>query len=64
MPITESGLQSTFEAGEVTIPRDQIHTAQLVLTDALIAATKPIDTTGAEEEVLGGADEILETEEE
>ena len=52
------------KAGEVTIPRDQIHTAQLVLTDALIAATKPIDTTGAEEEVLGGADEILETEEE
>ena len=51
------------KAGEVTIPRDQIHTAQLVLTDALIAATKPIDTTGAEE-VLGGADEILETEEE
>ena len=44
------------KAGEVTIPRDQIHTAQLVLTDALIAATKPIDTTGA--------DEILETEEE
>jgi ribosome maturation factor RimP len=52
------------KAGEVTIPRDQIHTAQLVLTDALIAATKPIDTTGAEEEVLGGADEVLETEEE
>ena len=51
-------------AGEVTIPREQIHAAQLVLTDALIAATKPIDTTGAEEEVLGGADEILETEEE
>ena len=52
------------KAGEVTIPREQIHAAQLVLTDALIAATKPIDTTGAEEEVLGGADEILETEEE
>jgi ribosome maturation factor RimP len=44
------------KAGEVTVPRDQIHTAQLVLTDALIAATRPIDTTGAEE--------ILETEEE
>ena len=52
------------KAGEVTIPREQIHAAQLVLTDALIAATKPIDTTGAEEEVLGGADEVLETEEE
>ena len=45
------------KAGEVTVPRDQIHMAQLVLTDALIAATKPIDTTGAEEE-------LLETEEE
>ena len=45
------------KAGEVTVPRDQIHSAQLVLTDALIAATKPLDTTGAEEEVL-------ETEEE
>ena len=44
------------KAGEVTVPRDQIHTAQLVLTDALIAATRPFDTTGAEE--------ILETEEE
>jgi ribosome maturation factor RimP len=52
------------KAGDVTVPRDQIHTAQLVLTDALIAATKPIDTTGAEEEVLSGVDEILETEEE
>ena len=44
------------KAGEVTVPRDQIHTAHLVLTDALIAATRPIDTTGAED--------ILETEEE
>ena len=45
------------KAGDVTVPRDQIHTAQLVLTDALIAATRPLDTTGAEEE-------LLETEEE
>jgi ribosome maturation factor RimP len=44
------------KAGEVTVPRGSIHTAQLVLTDALIAATKPLDTSGA--------DEILETEEE
>ncbi len=47
------------KAGDVTIPRDQIHSAQLVLTDALIAATKPLDTTGAEEELLE-----TETEEE
>lgn len=51
------------KAGEITVPRDQIHTAQLVLTDALIAATKPIDTTGVEE-MLDGAEDIPETEEE
>lgn len=44
------------KAGEVTVPRDQIHSAQLVLTDALIAATRPLDTSGA--------DEIIELEEE
>ena len=44
------------KAGEVSLPRDQIHSAQLVLTDALIAATRPLDTSGA--------DEIIETEEE
>ena len=43
-------------SGQITLPLDQIHSAKLVLTDALIAATKPLDTTGA--------DEILETEEE
>lgn len=43
------------KAGEVAVPRDQIHSAQLVLTDALIAATQPLDTSGA--------DEIVETEE-
>ena len=44
------------KAGDVTVPRDQIHSAQLVLTDALIAATRPLDTSGA--------DEIIELEEE
>ena len=44
------------KAGEVTIPRDQIHSAQLVLTDALIAATRPLDASGA--------DEIIEDQEE
>ncbi len=33
----------------VDLPRDKIHTAKLVLTDKLIAATKPIDTTGVED---------------
>ncbi|GAB5349526.1 ribosome maturation protein RimP [Alteriqipengyuania sp. 357] len=37
------------KAGDVQLPRDQIHAAQLVLTDELIAATRPLDTTGAEE---------------
>ncbi len=44
------------KAGETSVPREQIHSAQLVLTDALIAATQPLDTSGA--------DEIVETEEE
>jgi ribosome maturation factor RimP len=44
------------KAGEVTVPRAQIHSAQLVLTDALIAATRPLDASGA--------DEIIELEEE
>ena len=43
------------KAGEVTVPRAQIHSAQLVLTDALIAATRPLDASGA--------DEIIELEE-
>lgn len=37
------------KTGEVSLPRDQIHSAKLVLTDALIAATKPLDTSGADE---------------
>ncbi len=37
------------KAGEVTVPRAQIHSAQLVLTDALIAATRPLDASGADE---------------
>ena len=44
------------KAGDVELPRDQIHAAQLVLTDELIAATKPLDTTGA--------DEVLEDQQE
>lgn len=37
------------KAGDVRLPREQIHTAKLVLTDALIAATRPLDTSGADE---------------
>lgn len=35
--------------GAVELPREQIHTAKLVLTDRLIAATRPLDTSGADE---------------
>lgn len=37
------------KAGEVLLPRDQIHSAKLVLTDELIAATQPLDTSGADD---------------
>ena len=37
------------KSGAVHLPFDDIHSAKLVLTDALIAATRPLDTTGAEE---------------
>lgn len=37
------------KSGRVTFPFDQLHSASLVLTDRLIAATKPIDMTGAED---------------
>lgn len=37
------------KTGEVSLPQTQIHSAKLVLTDALIAATKPLDTSGADE---------------
>ncbi|MBV7266471.1 ribosome maturation protein RimP [Erythrobacter ani] len=47
----ESGMVRLTDAknGVVELPREQIHTAKLVLTDALIAATKPLDTSGADE---------------
>jgi ribosome maturation factor RimP len=38
-----------IKTGEASLPRIQVHSAKLVLTDALIAATKPIDTAGADE---------------
>ena len=37
------------KAGEVRLPLTKIHAAKLVLTDALIAATQPLDTSGAED---------------
>ena len=37
------------KAGRVEVPLGQIHSARLVLTDKLIAATRPLDTSGVEE---------------
>lgn len=44
-------------AGTVALPLDRIHSAKLVLTDALIAATRPLDTSGADEEILDTEEE-------
>ena len=40
------------KSGEVSFPFADIQSAKLVLTDRLIAATRPLDTIGAEEEIL------------
>jgi ribosome maturation factor RimP len=37
------------KAGRVEVPLAQIQSAKLVLTDKLIAATRPLDTSGVEE---------------
>ncbi len=46
------------KSGRVTFPFSDIHSAKLVLTDRLIAATRPLDTSGVEE-VEGPADDGL-----
>lgn len=51
-----------IKVGRVQFPLEMIHSAKLVLTDRLIAATRPLDTSGAEE-VDDHADEFLEEEE-
>ena len=50
------------KSGRVTFPLADVQYAKLVLTDKLIASTRPLDTSGVEE-VAGGADEILEEQE-
>jgi ribosome maturation factor RimP len=37
------------KSGRLRIPLSQIHSARLVLTDRLIAATRPVDMTGVED---------------
>jgi ribosome maturation factor RimP len=51
------------KSGRVQFAFADIQSAKLVLTDRLIAATRPLDMSGTEEEELGGADEILEEQE-
>ena len=46
------------KSGRVQFAYSDIQSAKLVLTDRLIAATRPLDMSGTEEEVLGGADDI------
>ncbi len=52
------------KAGRVEVPLELIHSAKLVLTNELIAATKPIDMSGADEieEIPETLDETLEEE--
>ena len=52
------------KSGRVSLALADIHSAKLVLTDRLIAATRPIDTEGADEEVFGSGDESGEIFEE
>lgn len=40
------------KSGRVSFPLSDIQSAKLVLTDRLIAATRPLDASGADEEVL------------
>ena len=48
------GSSSIFCSQPMTVPFESIHDAKLVITDALIAATKPLSTEGV--------DKIIEVE--
>ncbi len=52
----ETVLIDDAKSGRLSVPLANIHSAKLVLTDRLIAATRPLDMSGAED--------ILEAEEE
>jgi len=52
------------KSGRVTFPLADVQYAKLVLTDRLIASTRPLDTSGADEEILGSEDESAEIPEE
>lgn len=44
--------------GTIALPFANIRTAKLMLTDALIAATRPLDAQGADEEEIEADDEV------
>lgn len=48
------------KSGEVSFPLSDIHSAKLVLTDRLIAATRPLDASGVDEEVID--EDLIEEE--
>ncbi|MEE4452504.1 ribosome maturation protein RimP [Novosphingobium resinovorum] len=50
------------KSGRVSFPLADVQSARLILTDRLIAASRPQDTSGADE-IVGGADDILEEQE-
>jgi ribosome maturation factor RimP len=50
------------KTGRVRFTIDDVASAKLVLTDRLIAATRPLDMSGAEEEVLGGEEDETDDE--
>lgn len=52
------------KSGRVTFPLADVQYAKLVLTDRLIAASRPLDTSGIDEEILGFDDEPGEIPEE
>ncbi len=53
----DAGVIDDRKAGRMIVPLNMIHSAQLVLTDKLIAATRPLDMSGIED-----IDETLEEE--
>jgi len=68
------GLLAGFDAATETIsiedegvvyavPFTLVSNAKLFLTDKLIAATRPLDTSGVDEEVLDGTDDTAEEQE-
>lgn len=50
------------KAGTIAVPLQNIHAAKLVLTDELIAATQPLDTSGADEIIEDTSNEEQDTD--